>query len=148
MVKCDLQKSVDRIRSCLTEQRQRLSILDRKVLEKKRSHDRAAAQFRRAREVMNASKVDVVDPISKGGGSGQRGGVKMCEQLVNSMMDTVREASTELESWESKLERQKERVANTTGELAAAEEMMREKLEVVDTSLAELQALRGFLASL
>ena len=148
MVKCDLLKSVDRLRKCLTEQRQRLSVLERKVTEKKRSHDRYTAQFRRAREVMNANKLDLLDPISKGAGAGQKGGARMCEQLVNSMMDSVREASTELQSWESKLERQKERVSTTSGELAAAEEMMTEKVEVLETSLAQLQALGGFLASL
>ena len=148
MVQMDLGRSVGKLRKSLTEQRLRLTVLERKALEKSRSHDRAKAQFRRAREIMNANKLDIGASVRKHGGSVGNSGMRMSEQLVNSWMDNVAAAAKKVDSWELKLELQKELVAKTTEELAAAEDVLQEKVEVLDESLTHLHALAGFLASL
>ncbi|KAG0596201.1 hypothetical protein M758_UG232200 [Ceratodon purpureus] len=100
MVQMDLEKSVGKLRKTLIEQRHRLSVLERKALEKSRSHDRAKAQFRRAREIMNAKKLDGGASVTKHGGSIGNSGVRMSEQPVNSWMDNVVVASKQVEYWE------------------------------------------------
>ena len=148
MVERDLGKSVGKLRKTLTEQRQRLTVMERKAVEKSRSHDRAQAQFRRAREIMNANKVDIGSAGPKRGASPGNSGVRMSELLVNSWMDNVAVAAKQVESWEVKINLQKERLENTMWELASAEDVLREKVEVLDESLTHLHALAGFLATL
>lgn len=147
-VREDLGESVGRTRHCLTEQRERLNVLQRKVVEKSRSHDRAADQFRRAREYLKATKLDDGASTTKEPPSVKKPPNRMCEHLVASRLDNVAVSYSQLQFWELKMQRQKDVVARTSEELTAAEQSLQEKLEVLDTALGKLHSVANLLGGL
>ena len=131
-VRDDLGNAAARTRHCLTEHQERLNLLQKKVVDKSRSHDKAAGQFLRAREVCKAQKPPT----------------RMSEQLVASWLEKVAVSYAQLQSWELKMKRQKEVVDHTAEELTAAEDSMKEKIEMLETTLRKLHSLATLLDGL
>ena len=143
----ELTRPVSELRHCLSEQRESLRLVEQKVAEKTRDHERAVAQFLRARQVLNAARVEAGAPTAHDQKSALKTSIKICEQLVGSCAENVAVAHTQLESWELEMKTRREQVSKSHAELTAAEQLYREKSRILDASLSQLQALDLALAS-
>ena len=141
-------KPVSELRKCVDEQRQRLKLLEIKVSERSRSHEKAASALRRARDQLKAAKVNQNIEGRKDDMATGNSNLKMCEQLVELRTENVVFAYTQLESWEFKLNRQKEQLSKTQDDLTAAQVLFKEKTKEVEKSLAHLHALSTALVRL
>ncbi|KAG0595200.1 hypothetical protein M758_UG148500 [Ceratodon purpureus] len=132
----------------LAEERDPLKIIDRKVAEKSGSHDRAAMQYQRARDMLNDAKFGINLAATKEQKNANQSVAKTCDELVEAWVQNVGVAYARLESWELKQNQQKERVASVLAELNAAENLQKQKQAILDNSLRHLQALDAWLAIL
>ena len=148
VVRDGLREPVEQIRLRLIEQRETLPLLEKEVVEKSRNHDKIAGQFRRAREVLKSTKVDRGATATKETRSLPNPPNRMCEQLVDSWLENVAVAYSQLETSEGNLKTQKNRVAETSEELTAAEDILKEKLEMLDMMLKQLDSLAAVLHGL
>ena len=135
-------------RQCLEHERERLKLLEKKVTEKSRTHDKAAAELQRTRDQLKAAQVHLGAQTTKEGLVIAKASLKMFEPLVDSWVENVAFAYSQLQSWELKLERQRERVVKTKNELTAIDINSKEKARMLEDSLASLQALSNVLGSL
>ena len=65
-VRIELQEPVEIIRRSLNEHTQRLKLVEQKVAEKARVHERALGHFRRARDAFNSAKLESATPAKEG----------------------------------------------------------------------------------
>ena len=148
MSSCEIGKTVKSIRGRLFAERDRLKFIERKVGEKSDSHNRAAKEFVRAREVLEAAKFDEEPPATHAEKKAIKTFIWVCEKLVQSWHNNCGAASSRLQAWEFKLQRQTERVTEVAEELAAAEAASKEKNRHIDMNLKHLKALHTYLATL
>ena len=111
----DAEKTVSNVRRRLAEEWERLKFIERKVREKSDSHDRAAAEFQRARDVLEAAKFDEGMPATKEQKISMKSFTKICENLVASWLENAGHAHSRLQAWEFKHKRQSERVEKSDG---------------------------------
>ncbi|KAG0596252.1 hypothetical protein M758_UG237200 [Ceratodon purpureus] len=148
MARHDCGKPVSDLRRRLGEERERLRFFERKVFEKSGSYDKALLEFQRARDVLDAAKLDEGAQSTRELKAARRSFTRRCEVLVESWYENVAVTYTQLDPWEFKMKRQSDRVAKAISDLTAAKEILKEELQFLDTSLSELTALANALANL
>ena len=136
------------IRRRLAEERDRLRCIDQKLIEKSGTHDRAAKQYQRARDMINAAQFEITAATPLNQKRARNSFSNNFEDLVEGWIQDVAVAYAQLESWELKKIKQNERVATLTAELKAADELQKSKQAILDKSLKNLQALEAWLATL
>ncbi|KAG0605737.1 hypothetical protein M758_9G084200 [Ceratodon purpureus] len=148
MASLGIGKPVTHLRKCFHEHRGRLRLLERKVSEKSRSHDKAVSELRRARDQLKAAKVNLNAQGKKDDMATANSSLKMYEELVDIWTENVSLAYTKLETSELKLKMQKEGLAKTQDDLTAAQVLFKEKTRKIEKSLAHLHALSTALGRL
>ncbi|KAG0577512.1 hypothetical protein KC19_5G162000 [Ceratodon purpureus] len=144
----DIGQPVHTLRSELAEEKERLKFFERKVAEKTGSYERVSEQYGRARDVYAAARFDETQLASKEQKTAMKNFTKNCEILVTSWFENLEVANTRLASWEFKLKRQTERISKMCAELKAAEIVYAEKVEIMDNSVVNLEAVANVLADL
>ncbi|KAG0572740.1 hypothetical protein KC19_VG121600 [Ceratodon purpureus] len=111
----DAGKTVSNLRHQLAEEGERLRYFERKVVERTDAHNRASAEYSRARDVHIQAKIDEGTTALQGEISTRKLFTKACLTLVESWFENVAIAFTRLDIWEFKLKRQKQRYAKLRG---------------------------------
>ena len=141
-------KTVSTIRRRLDEERGRLKCIQRKVAEKSEIHERAAKEFQRAQNVLDAATFDETIPPTVEEKAAMKAFTDLCAHLVQSWLANSGAAYSRLQSWEFKLKMQSDRVTGLEVDLSAAVATMHENRETLEKSLIYLQALSTVLANL
>ena len=141
------EKEVALLKVRLSEQKDHLKFLNRKLAEKNENYDRTSAEYERAHELYVAACKDGTsndfEQISA-----RRAFKAMCETLDNSWFKNVDFAKRALSMWAFKVQRQTALVEKVTNELAEAEKQYAYVHADIDGELKHLQELAVFLTEL
>lgn len=148
MARFEVEKPAGVIRRRLAEERDHLRCIDLKIVEKAGTQDRAADQYQRARDMLNAVKVDNTVAVTPDTILARKSKTKTCEEDVEAGLSNVVIAYAQLESWQLKRKRAAERVTSLLADLRTAEELQQKKQTILDNSLTNLQALDRWLTTL
>ena len=144
----DEKESLESLQVKLTEEKERLKYINRKLAEKVDSHGRACDEYERARQVCIAARQDGGSLMDVEQVTGRKSFMRNCESMELSTQQNVDIAKQRRNNWEIKAKKQSALVANLKTKVAEAQTKYVKSCSNTDAELADLEAVLDFVKQL
>lgn len=147
-IRHDSLTTIRQTRSRVKAEKDRLRYIERKLAEKRNSHQRALKEFDSAQSVLLGAKLDRGEAVAMELKLEGKPAVQICEALCKSLNDNISSAMLRVAAWDFKKRRQSAITERLTAELDTAEAGYIQACHVTEGKLDHLEAVKELLAQL